>query len=80
MDGVMQALAKMKTEWKADLFFTVKLARQKLSKYYAEMTPTMGKVLISAHIFNLFRKLPSFREWDKAMDINPEDETCYTTQ
>jgi hypothetical protein len=26
MDGVMQALAKMKTEWKADLFFTVKLA------------------------------------------------------
>jgi len=32
MDGVMQALAKKKTPWKEDLFFAVKLARQKLSK------------------------------------------------
>jgi len=30
MDGVMQALAKKKTQWKEDLIFTVKLARQKL--------------------------------------------------
>ena len=35
MDGVMRALAKKKTQWKEDLFFAVKLARQKLSKYYA---------------------------------------------
>ena len=27
MDGVMWALAKMKIQWKEDLFFTVKLAR-----------------------------------------------------
>jgi len=33
MHGVLQALAKNKTLWKEDLFFAVKLARQKLSKY-----------------------------------------------
>jgi len=58
----------------------VKLARRKLSKYYAEVTPTTGMLLISAHIVNLFRKLRSFREWDKGIDINPEDQTSYTTQ
>jgi hypothetical protein len=58
----------------------VKLARQKLSKYYAEVTPTTGMLLISAHILDPFRKLRLFRKWDKGMDINPEDETSYTTQ
>jgi len=33
MHGVMRALAKKKTQWKEHLFFAVKLARQKLSKY-----------------------------------------------
>jgi hypothetical protein len=80
MDGVMRALAKKKTPWKEDLFFAVKLARQKHSKYYAEVTPTTGMLLISAHILDPFRKLQSFRKWDKGMDINPEDETSYTTQ
>jgi len=80
MDGVMRALAKKKTPWKEDLFFPVKLARQKLSKYYAEVTPTTGMLLISAHIADTFRKLRSFRKWDKGMDINPEDETSYPTQ
>jgi len=56
MDGVMRALAK-KTQWKEDLFFAVKLARQKLSKYYAEVTPTTGMLLISAQILHPFRKL-----------------------
>jgi len=78
--GVMRALAKKKTQWKEDLFFAVKLARQKLSKYYAEVTPMTGMLLISAHILDPFRKLRSFRKWDKGMDINPEDETSYTTQ
>jgi hypothetical protein len=80
MDGVMRALAKKKTPWKEDLFFAVKLARQKLSRYYAEVTPTTGMLLISAHILDPFRKLRSFRKWDKGMDINSEDETSYTTQ
>jgi hypothetical protein len=80
LDGVMQALAKKKSQWKENLFFVVKLARQKRSKYYAKVTPTTGMVLISAHILNPFRKLRSFRKGDKGMDINPEDETAYTTQ
>jgi len=55
MDGVTRALAKKKTQWKEDLFFTVKLARQKLSKYYAEVTPTTGLLLIAAQILDPFR-------------------------
>jgi hypothetical protein len=73
-------LAKKKTPRKEDLFFAVKLARQKLSKYYAEVTPTIGMLLISPHILDPFRKLRSFRKWDKGMDIHPEDETSYTTR
>jgi len=42
MDGVMAALANKKTPWKEDLFFAVKIARQKLSKNYADVTPTTG--------------------------------------
>ena len=63
-----------------DLFFAVKVNRQRLSKYYAEMTPTTGMLLISAHIVDSFRKLRSFRKWDKGMDINPDDEISYTAQ
>jgi len=80
MDGVMRALAKKKTQWKEDLLFAVKCARQKLSKYYTEVTPTTGMLLITVHILDPLRKLRSFRKWDKGMDINPEDETSYTTQ
>ena len=58
-----------------DLFFTVKLAGQKLSKYYAEVTPMTGMLLSSAHILNPFRKLRLFGKWDKGMDINSVDET-----
>jgi hypothetical protein len=80
MDGVMRALAKKKTAWKEDLFFAVKLARQKLSKYYAEVTLATGMLRISAHILDPFRKLRSFRKWDKGMDINPENETSHPAQ
>jgi len=80
MDGVMWAFAKKKTQLKEDLFFTVKLARQKHSKYYAEVTSTTGMLLIPSHILNLFRMLRSFRQWGRGMDINAEDEISYTTQ
>jgi len=80
MDGVMPALAKRKTPWKADFFFAVKLARPKLSKYYAEVTPSTALLLISAHILDPFQKLKSFRQWDQGMDIYPEGKTFYTTQ
>jgi len=80
MDSVMQALATKKTQWKHNLFFAVKLARQKLSKYYAEVTPTTGMLRISAPILDPFWKLRSCGKWDKGMDPNPDDETSYTTQ
>jgi len=80
MEGVMWALAKNKTQWKEDVFFAVKLARQMLSKWYAEVTPSTGTHLISAHILDPFRKLRSFRMWSKGMDINPGDEAFYNTQ
>jgi len=80
MDGIMQALAKKKTQWKEELFLAVKLAWQKVSKYYAEVTPTMGMLVIAAQILDPFRKLWSFRKRDKGIDINPEDETFYNTQ
>jgi len=57
MDGVMRALAKTKTPWKEELFFAVKLARQKLSKYHAEVTLTTATFLIATHILNPFQKL-----------------------
>jgi len=79
MDGVMRAMAKKKTEGKEDLFFAVKLAGQKLSKYCAEVNATPGMLLISAQILNPFWKLWSYRKWDQGMDINPEDETSHTT-
>jgi hypothetical protein len=80
MDGMMRALAKKKTPWKEDLFFAVKCAQQKLSKYYTEVTPMTGMLLITAHILDPFRQFPSFRKWDKGMHIHPQDETSYTTQ
>jgi len=80
MDGMMRALAKKKTQWQEDLFFAVKWAQQKLSKYYTAVTPTTGMHLVTAHIFDPFRKLRLYRKWNKGMDINPEDETVFTTQ
>jgi len=80
MDGVLPALATEKTQWKVDLYFAVKFARQTLSKCYAEVTPTMDMLHISAQMLDPFRKLWLFRTWEKWMDINPGDETSYTTQ
>jgi len=61
-----------------DLYFAMKFPHQKLSKYYTEVSPMTGMFLISAHMLDCFRKLRSFRKWDKGMLINPEDETSYT--
>jgi len=80
MDGMIQALANKKTQWKKDLFFAVKCAWQKLSKYYTEETPKTRMLLLAVHILDPLWKLRSFRMWDKVMDINPADQTSYTTQ
>ena len=78
--GVMSALAMKKTPWTKDLFFAGKLARPKPSKYYAEVTAIPGMILISAHIVDPFRQWQLFRTWHTGIDINPDDETSYTTQ
>jgi len=80
MDGVTRASATKKTQWKEDLFFSMKLAQQKLSKYYAEVTRTMGTLLMSAQILDPFQKSQSCRMWDNGMDIDPGDGTSYTNQ
>jgi len=36
--------------------------------------------LISAHMLDSFEQLWAFRKWDMGININPEDETSYTTQ
>jgi hypothetical protein len=59
MDGVMRAVAWKKNQWMEDLFFAVKLSWPKLSKYYAEVTPTMGRFPIAVHILFFFRTLQS---------------------
>jgi len=60
MDGVMQAVAQNKTQWKEDLCFAVKLARQELSEYSAKVTATTGILLISTHLLDPLRKLRPF--------------------
>jgi hypothetical protein len=73
-------LPKITTPWKESLFFAVKLVGQKLPIFYAEVTPTMCMLPISAHILDSFWNLLLFRKWNKGMDINPADQIFYTTQ
>jgi len=75
MGGVMRAFAKKTTQWKKDLYSAVIVAWQKMSKYYAEVIPTMALLFISAHVLEPFRNLPLFIKWHMGMDTNPEDET-----
>jgi len=79
INGMMGALAMKKTQLKEDLMLAVKVAWLKLSKYYTDVTPLTGTLLISAHILNSFQRLWLCTKWDKGMDFNPEDETLYTT-
>jgi hypothetical protein len=58
----------------------VKCALQKLSKYYTEVTLTTGMLLIPSHWLDPFRKVRSFRKWDKAMDIHAKDEPSYAIE
>jgi hypothetical protein len=57
MHSVMRGLGITKAQWKEDLFFAGKPAQQKLSKRYAEVTPTIGMVPIVANILDPFRNL-----------------------
>jgi hypothetical protein len=63
-----------------ELYFTIKVVRLKLSKFYAAVSPKTRQLLIPAHILESLQKLRLFRKWHKAMVINPEDENSYTVQ
>jgi len=80
MEGIMWVVAKKQTQSKQDLYFAVKVVWQKLSKRSADLTPTTGLLVISAHVLDPFQRLRLNRKWDDAMDIDSEDETSYTTQ
>jgi hypothetical protein len=58
----------------------MKYTWQKLSKQYAKVTPTNGKLLILARILESFWTLQSCWEWENRIVINSEDETSYMTQ
>jgi len=58
----------------------VKLEQQKLSKYYAEVTPMTGMLAISTDILDPIQKLQSFGKWYKEININRKDETSHDTQ
>jgi hypothetical protein len=80
MDGMMRAHAMLKTQWKEDLYFGMKLAWQKLSRYYTEVTLTTVMFLIAAYISYPFQILRPFRKWKIGTDALPEDDTFYTAQ
>lgn len=75
MNGVLRALGKKKTQSKEDLYFILKFAGQPPSTDYADVTPTMGMLLISAHILHGFQMLRSFRKRDKGIHIIPGNNT-----
>jgi hypothetical protein len=78
-DGIMGAFALKMTQWKKYLYFSIKCAYQKLSNYYAEITPTMGVLLIAAYSFNSFKQLRLSKKRNNGMEITCEEESLYTT-
>jgi len=71
LDGVMRALAKKKTQCKEDLYFAGTFARQKPLIKYAEVSPMMVMLLITAPTVNPLQKLQLFTseasEWISIM-------------
>jgi hypothetical protein len=57
MDGVMRGLAKKKIQWRENLYFAVKVARQNPPKYSLKITPTTGLVLILGQLLDSLPKL-----------------------
>jgi hypothetical protein len=79
-EEVVRSFIMKKIPWKNDSYFVVKIAQQKLFKYYANVHATTDLVQNSAHMLKCILKLRSFRKWNKMMDINPKDMIVHTTQ
>jgi hypothetical protein len=77
VDGVMRALIKKKSQSKENLFSRLKFAGRKMLSYRFEVTPVLVLLIIAADILVSFRKLQSFRKWDKAIDDNSEDHSSF---
>jgi hypothetical protein len=59
MDGLMRSLAMKKIQSQEDVFCAMRFSRQKLSKYYIEVTAMTGLHPMWAHILDRFWK------WDR---------------
>jgi len=80
LDGVLKALAKKRLQWKRDIHRAVRSARAKLRKYYTKVTPETGLILILATMLDPFRKLQTFKGWDKEMGKSSDDSDSYERQ
>lgn len=79
MAGTILYLAKTKAQWKQDWILAVKFVWQMLSMYYSAVTSMIRMLLVALHILDSFRTMRSCWKWDIEIDINPEEETLYTT-
>jgi hypothetical protein len=78
MESVLKALAKKQTQWKRDIHSAVQASRRKLRKYYSNVSPESGLLLILAAILDPYRKLRTFEHWDKEMGVSKDDSDSYT--
>jgi len=76
----MRAFVEKRTQCKEYLYFAMKFAQQKLSKWNAEVTPMTGMLHTSAEFLDTLERLRSFWKWDKGIDSNPVDESSHITQ
>jgi hypothetical protein len=80
VENVLKSLAKKRTQWKKDIHRAVRASRSKLRKYYSNVTPETGLILILGAILDPFRKLRTFERWDKDMGIREENSDSYESQ
>lgn len=80
LDSVLKALAKKRVQWKRDIHRAVRCARAKLRKYYSKVTPDTGLILILATILDPFRKLQTFKAWDKEVGLIGDEAESYKSQ
>lgn len=80
MEGAINVLKTKQTTWKKDIYHAVQAAHQKLQKYYSNVTPESGLLLILAALLDPFRKAKTFKGWDSKMNIDYRDPASYTFQ
>jgi hypothetical protein len=79
-DSVLDALKSKKAQWQIDLREATQAARTVMMKYYDEIRPGAGTLIILGHILDPFRKIKAFKKWDIREGGKPSDEDSYTAQ